>query len=255
MPVYRIVLSYDGSEFHGWQRQPEQRTVQGELERALSIIYQDQTSVQGAGRTDAGVHALGQCASFAPTKELPTKKIFASLRSLLPEDMCPLELHRAPDDFNARFKASARFYTYRLGLGPCPPLRRIRWEPPFTLDLAAMRSALPALRAATDFTSFCTREAAAKGSRCEIRELLLELEGDEMRLRIGADRFLHNMVRIVVGTLVEIGRGRWHPERMSMIIAARDRCSAGPTAPPQGLFLARVEYPEAALTMSDREPD
>ena len=247
MAVYRLILTYDGSEFHGWQRQPGMRTVQGEIERALAIVCREPVPVQGAGRTDAGVHALGQCASFAASDEIPMNRLLGSLRSLLPEDVRPLELHRAPDDFNARFSASARFYLYRLGLTPCPPMRGIRWEPPFRLDIGAMSAALPALRAGEDFTSFCTAEAAAKGSRCAIRTLVLEQEGDELRLRIGADRFLHNMVRVVVGTLVEVGRGRWRPERVGEILAGRDRGLAGPTAPPQGLFLERVEYPPSAL--------
>ncbi|MCB1162022.1 MAG: tRNA pseudouridine(38-40) synthase TruA [Candidatus Krumholzibacteriia bacterium] len=254
MPTYRLVLAYDGADFHGWQRQPGRRTVQGELERALAVLAREPVAVQGAGRTDAGVHALAQCASFTvPTGVRPgqsPRRLLGSLQGLLPEDVTPLRLHEAPADFNARFSATARFYVYRLGLGHCAPLRRLRWELGWRLDVEAMEEALALLREGTDFRGFSTREGAAKGSRCALRELALdgrEPEAGELRLRIGADRFLHNMVRIVVGTLVEIGRGRWRPERVAEILASGDRRLAGPTAPPQGLFLRAVEYPERFL--------
>ncbi|MBN2169950.1 MAG: tRNA pseudouridine(38-40) synthase TruA [Candidatus Krumholzibacteriota bacterium] len=254
MPVYRLVLAYDGERFAGWQRQPGLRTVQGELERALAVVARVPVRVQGAGRTDTGVHALGQCASFALDAPLPAARLLASLRGLLPEDVTPRELHRAPDDFHARFSAAARFYTYRLGLQACAPLRRLRWDLPCAVDPAAMRAALPALRAAEDFRGFATREGAARGSVCRIRELeLVEADG-ELRLHIGADRFLHKMVRIITGTLVEVGRGRWGPGRVAEILLTGDRTLAGPTAPAHGLFLRRVEYPEHQLTAPPAEP-
>jgi len=247
MPIYRLVLAYDGEGFAGWQRQPGLRTVQGELERALAVVARGPVRVQGAGRTDTGVHALGQCASFALEKPLSASRLLASLRGLLPEDISPRELHVAPEDFHARFSATARFYTYRLGLEPCAPLRRLRWDLRCAVDPEAMRAALPALREAGDFRGFATREGAAKGSTCRIRELELEEAGGELRLRIGADRFLHKMVRIITGTLVEVGRGRWGPGRVAEILLTGDRTQAGPTAPAHGLFLRRVEYPERCL--------
>ncbi|MBM4118015.1 tRNA pseudouridine(38-40) synthase TruA [bacterium] len=252
MPNYRLLLAYDGGDFRGWQRQPAGRSVQGELERALALLARAPVAVQGAGRTDAGVHALAQCASFAfdPPRPLPPERLLAALRGLLPADITPLAVHEAPADFNARYSATARFYEYRLGLVPCAPLRRLRWELGRPLDLAAMQAALDLLAGAEDFRAFSTREGAARGTRCRLRRLALarrEPAGDELSLAIGADRFLHNMVRIVVGTLVEIGRGRWQPERMAAILASGDRRLAGPTAPPQGLFLERVEYPARFL--------
>ena len=248
MTVYRLVLAYDGGAFHGWQKQPVQRSVQGELERALEILDRRPVKVQGAGRTDAGVHALGQCASFALENARSAHRLLGNLRGLLPDDVTPIELHEVPADFNARFSATARFYLYRLGRVHCAPLRHLRWELPMPVDTDRMRAALPALAAATDFRAFCTREGAAKGTHCRIRELeLLEPEPGELRLRIGADRFLHNMVRIIVGTLVDIGRKRWEPERMAEIIESGDRTLGGQTAPPHGLFLRRVEYPERFL--------
>jgi len=243
MPTYRLLLAYDGRDFRGWQKQPSQRTVHGELEGALVVLARADVSVQGAGRTDAGVHALGQCASFVLPEALPAHRLLAGLRGLLPDDVSALELHEVPEDFGARFSATARFYLYRLGLVPCAPLRHLRWDLPGSVDLAAMRAALGRLRDVTDWRAFCTKEAAAKGRVCHLRQLALEPDGGELRLRVGADRFLHNMVRILTGTLVEIGRGRWEPERVDLILAEGDRRLAGPTAPPHGLFLERVEYP------------
>ena len=214
MNVYRLLLAYDGCDFSGWQRQPELRTVQGELEKALAVVARHPVSVQGAGRTDAGVHALGQCASFVLEPSLSPRRLLASLRGLLPDDITPLVLERAPKDFNARFSATGRCYLYRMSQSRCAPFRRLRWDLSCRVDIERMQAALPPLAAAEDWRSFCTPQAAEKGTRCLIRELALEPDGDEIRLRIAADRFLHNMVRIIVGTLVEIGRGRWEPERI-----------------------------------------
>ncbi len=248
MTVYRLVLAYDGTDFHGWQKQTTDRSVQGELERALAILDRRPVKVHGAGRTDAGVHALGQCASFALENPRPARRLLGNLRGLLPDDITPIEIHEAPSDFNARFSATGRFYLYRLGRVHCAPLRRLRWELPMPVDPERMRAALPVLAAADDFRAFCTREGAAKGTHCRIRELeLLEPEPGELQLRVGADRFLHNMVRIITGTLVEIGKGRWEPERMAEVLASGDRTLAGLTAPPHGLFLRRVVYPERFL--------
>jgi tRNA pseudouridine38-40 synthase len=259
MPSYRLLVAYDGTDFHGWQRQPGLRSVQGELEQALAVLARAPVAVQGAGRTDAGVHALAQCASFQltapPERPLTPERLFAALRGLLPADISPLALHEVPADFNARFSATARFYHYRLGLAPCAPLRRLRWELHHKLDLAAMQAAIGEFAGAEDFRAFSTRIGALRGTRCRLRHLELdsrELESGELRLRVGADRFLHNMVRILVGTLVEIGRGRWEPERIATILASGDRQLAGPTAPPQGLFLERVEYPAPYLTPAER---
>lgn len=259
MPSYRLLLAYDGADFHGWQRQPGLRSVQGELEAALALLARAPVAVQGAGRTDAGVHALGQCASFQltppPERPFTPERLLLALRGLLPADISPLALHEVPADFNARFTATARFYQYRLGLAPCAPLRRLRWELRGPLDLEAMEAAIAALAGNEDFRAFSTRLGIAKGTRCRLRRLELdrrELPAGELRLRVGADRFLHNMVRILAGTLVEIGRGRWGPERIAAILASGDRRLAGPTAPPQGLFLERVEYPALYLTPSER---
>jgi tRNA pseudouridine38-40 synthase len=247
MPVYRLILAYDGSGFSGWQRQPGRRCIQSELESALAVLAREPVAVQGAGRTDAGVHALGQCASFKLERAFPEGRLLAALRGLLPEDVSPLSLARSADGFNARFSALGRHYQYRLSERACAPFRRLRWELPFSLDLAAMGEALEPLRGARQWRGFCTPEASAKGAICRLTELALEPWGDEIRLRIGADRFLHHMVRIIVGTLVEIGRGRWRPDRVAQILAEQDRTLAGPTAPAHGLYLMSVDYPPELL--------
>ncbi len=254
MTHYRLILAYDGAEFHGWQKQTVLRSVQGELERALSVLDRREVRVQGAGRTDAGVHALGQCASFAMENPRDAHRLLGNLRGLLPKDITPLRVHEVHEDFNARFSATGRYYVYRLGRRHCAPLRNLRWELPRGVDPDRMRAALPALAAAEDFRALTTREGQAKGTQGRIHELdLLEPEAGELRLRIGANRFLHNMVRIVVGTLVDIGRGRWEPEYMAEILASGDRRLAGPTAPPQGLFLRHVSYPERFLESDERD--
>jgi tRNA pseudouridine38-40 synthase len=254
MTRYRLVLAYDGADFHGWQRQSVLRSVQGELERALSVLDRKKVPVQGAGRTDAGVHALAQCASFTLERPRDPYRLLANLRGLLPRDITPLRVHEVDEEFNARFSATGRHYIYRMGRQHCAPLRGLRWELPKSVDLDRMRATLPHLAAAEDFRALTTSQGAAKGTICHLRELeLLELEAGELRLRIGADRFLHNMVRIIVGTLVEIGRERWAPEYMAEILASGDRTLGGLTAPPQGLFMSRVTYPERFLEPDERD--
>ncbi|MCP4546162.1 MAG: tRNA pseudouridine(38-40) synthase TruA [bacterium] len=246
---YRIVLGYDGLKFHGWQVQPGLRTVQLELESVLAQIMQEPVRAQSAGRTDAGVHALGQCASFTLSKEIATYRLLGSLRRLLPTDISPVFVERVPAGFHARFSATARFYTYRLALRPCAPFRHTHWLIHRRLDMGAMQHALLILRDATDFEGFCTREAAEKGTTCHLRQLELKLVGDELHFLIGANRFLHNMVRIITGTIVDIGLGRFEPSLMAQMLESGDRTLGGQTAPSQGLFFRSVEYPVESLLL------
>jgi len=173
--------------------------------------------------------------------------VLASLRGLLPKDITALELSEAHPDFHARFSATGRHYLYRIGLGKLAPFRRNRWETHYQLDEDRMRAALQALVGRHDFRGFCRTEAAEKGSICEIRYASLEREGDELHLRLGADRFLHNMVRIITGTMVDIGRGRFEPERMAEMLVSGERSRGGNTAPSHGLYLVRVDYPPELL--------
>jgi len=246
--VCRLILAYDGLDFHGWQVQPGKRTVQGELARSLAVVLRRETKVVGAGRTDAGVHALGQCASFELRRGDPDpRRLFASLRGLLPADITVLELSEVHPDFHARFSATGRHYLYRVGLRRMAPLRRRRWETRYRLDEDRMRAALQALPGRHDFRGFCRAQAAEKGSICDLRQATLDREGDELHLRLGADRFLHNMVRIIAGTLVDVGRGRFGPERIAEMLESGDRSMGGNTAPPRGLYLVRADYPPELL--------
>ncbi len=243
MKVYRLLLAYDGLDFHGWQVQTQERSVQGELEAALAVIFQREVPVSGAGRTDTGVHALGQCASFLVNEgEHAPDRVLASLRKLLPEDITALELHEAHPQFHARFSATGRHYLYRLSMENCAPFRRNRWETHYTLDLDRVEQALALLPGPHDFRAFCKVISADKGTLCNMRYADLEQVGDEVHLRFGADRFLHNMVRIILGTLVDIGRGHMEVERMAEILESGERSRGGNTAPPHGLYLVRVDY-------------
>ena len=242
MKNYRMVLSYDGTEFHGWQRQPDRRTVQGVLEDALLRITRKKVTVHGAGRTDAGVHALAQAAGFRGTFRLPDADLFRALNAVLPEDVRILSLGPAAPDFHARKSARAKVYRYRIVLAPqiSPFDRRYALHHPYPLNLRAMREAARLVARRADFTGFSSnrdRSPVRTVRRSELRK-----QGDEVVYAIEAEGFLRYMVRTIVGTLIEIGRGKFPPERIEEIFARRDRSLAGPTAPAKGLCLVRVDY-------------
>lgn len=246
-----ITVSYEGAGFAGFARQPGQRTVQGEIETALATALRTPVETTGAGRTDAGVHALGQVVSFSVGIEADLKALLRSLNALTGPDIAVTEMRRASGDFNARFSAVGREYRYRVVPGPVPPLflARTAWWVPQALDLGAMREGAQHLIGEHDFKSFCVT-ASAEGKRTVRRVDLLEIEpAHEMGehcivVRIAGNAFLHSMVRIIVGSLVEIGRGRQDPRWLASALAACDRDAAGPTAPPEGLTLWHVHYPE-----------
>lgn len=239
----RITLAYDGSEFHGWQVQPGLRTVQGTLLEALERLIELDGIPPGAGRTDAGVHARGQVCSVPLAQADWLARVQQALPSMMPDDIAIRSIVEAPADFHARHSARGRHYSYRLLPLKDPFRRHDHWQFGWQLDRARMQRALMPLIGDHDCTSFCVATSLeADRTRCVIRETSIELDGDALVFRISADRFLHSMVRIIVGTLVEIGRGRLDETAFAGILAARDRRAAGPTAPPQGLCLDAVDY-------------
>jgi tRNA pseudouridine38-40 synthase len=245
MRVIRLDIAYDGTGFSGWQRQPEgRRTVQGVLEETLARVLQGPVTLHGAGRTDAGVHALGQVASFTTERALPAERLFLALRTMLPRDLSVTSVVDAPWDFHARFSAKGKIYRYLLtdGRVRSPFLTRYAWEYPRSLDTDLMREGASHLVGTHDFTSFAASTADLRSAVRTIRRIDLFRRGERIHLLIEGDGFLHHMCRNIVGTLTSVGRSRIPAGRIADILAARDRGRAGATAPPQGLCLAKVHY-------------
>jgi len=242
-----MTVQYDGSHYLGWQTQPCGRTVQDVVEERLSRILDHSIRVHGAGRTDRGVHARGQEVTFETANPLPLDRLCQGMNALLPEDIAVVAWRDAPPGFHARHSARRREYAYQIWRPriPSPFVQRYVWHLHRHLDLPAMRQAATHVLGRHDFTSFCAAESMGEGDNA--REVF-HSDWEERRelwiYRIRASAFLHHMVRILVGTMVEVGKGMRHPDDLPQVIAARDRRRAGPTAPAQGLFLERVEYEE-----------
>ncbi len=245
-------VSYDGAGFAGFARQPGLRTVQGDLEQALATILRRPVDTVGAGRTDAGVHALGQVVSFPETGLEPAlEALVRSLNALTGDDLVVQSASYAEPGFSARRSATAREYRYHLVPGPVPPLfnRKTAWWVRRALDLEAMREAAGFLIGEHDFAAFCVKESAAEGPtsrRVDTVEIVPAREMGEhlIVVRVVGNAFLHSMVRIIVGSLAEVGAGRRDPEWIEQALRSRDRAQAGPTAPPHGLTLWHVTYPD-----------
>jgi tRNA pseudouridine38-40 synthase len=241
----KVTLEYDGTDFAGWQVQPGERTVQGVLEDAFSDLEGAPVAVAGAGRTDAGVHALGQVASVESGLALPVEAVAAALNARLPDDLLVRWVEDAPPGFHARYSAVSRRYFYLIGLAPSPLWRRHRWLVTYDLDRDRMAEAARHLEGERDFSSFAVAGSEPNHHRCRVSLVSLEWEarhGGMIVFRVEADRFLRGMVRSIVGTLVEVGRGRTAPADIPGVLAASDRSAAGPTAPPWGLYLERITY-------------
>ncbi len=242
MQNYKVILSYDGTDFRGWQRQPGERTVQGALEAAVSKITRKKVTVHGAGRTDAGVHALAQAANFHVITRLADDDLFRALNAVLPWDLRIASLERAAPEFHARKCAKSKVYRYRIVLAPSmsPFDFRYALHWPYPLNIREMRKAAPLFARRADFTAFSSNRELGPVrtvSRSEIKKT-----GGELVYTIEAGGFLRTMVRTIVGTLLEIGRGKASPEDVEALFAGKDRTKAGPTAPAKGLCLIRVDY-------------
>lgn len=243
MVTYRLDLAYDGSGFHGFARQPQVRTVQGELEAVLTRIFRHPVETVGAGRTDAGVHARHQVVSFRTADRIDPARIQKAVNSLLgPEIVCTSAAVVA-DEFNARFSAGWRSYRYQVLARPLPdPLRRrVVWHVPYELDPVPMDRAARLLVGEHDFSSFC-RRAEGRSNVRRVLEAAWLAEGDLLVFAIRATAFCHQMVRSIVGLCVDIGRGRRPIEAVAEALEARNRSAVPTVAPPQGLILWEVFY-------------
>ena len=244
MTVLKLTLEYDGTDFVGWQVQPNGRSVQQELEKGIERLCGEPVRVTGAGRTDAGVHARGQVASLRAPRELPLRAWTAGLNALLPDDVACLRAEAAPEGFDARRWARGKRYTYAILETPVrSPLERGRaWEIRRPLDVDAMRRAAPALLGVHDFSAFRAADCPARTTVREMRRLEIGQNGSRLELAVEATAFLKHMVRNIVGTLVEVGHGRREVDSLAALLEGRDRTQAGPTAPAHGLVLDEVFY-------------
>lgn len=243
---YFIFISYKGTSYHGWQLQPNSVTVQKILENALSVILGEEISTTGAGRTDSGVHALFFCAHFdSLSPDLSEKeKLVFRLNRFLPEDISVSAIRKVHPDANARYSAISRTYQYFISRTKDPFFNSSSWFLHGDIDVKAMNQACIILYRHSDFTSFSKLHSGSKTNICRIYDAQWEDKDNRLVFTIRADRFLRNMVRAIVGTLVEIGFGKMNQVEFEEIIIARDRCRAGTSAPAKGLFLVDIDYPE-----------
>jgi tRNA pseudouridine38-40 synthase len=242
----RIDVAYDGTAFHGWQTQPELRTVQGVLEACLAGVLGESVRIVGAGRTDAGCHARGQVASFVMHGRLPVAAVAAHLRRQLPDDVAVNRVREAPAGFDARRSARARRYTYRLLDRPDVLLQRTAWFPRRALAADALEQAMRPLAGERDCAAFAARGGSVSRTECRIHRAAWRRWEGGLQLDIVADHFLYHMVRNVVGTALVAMRQPDPAAAMEAVVDSRDRAKAGPTAPPQGLCLEEVFYPAEA---------
>ncbi|MDE7402335.1 MAG: tRNA pseudouridine(38-40) synthase TruA [Muribaculaceae bacterium] len=246
---YMLRLAYSGLGFHGWQRQPNASSVQQTLEEALAVILRHPVELTGAGRTDAGVHARTMFAHFDTEASITShEKFLISLNRLSGHNIAVQELINVQDDAHARFDATSRTYKYFIASRKSPFLQDLSWFVPTPLNVDSMNDAARLLLDTEDFTSFAKLHSDAKTNICRVTEASWENWENNfcvpgLVFTITADRFLRNMVRAVVGTLVEVGRGKLDTEGFRRVIEAKDRCVAGNSVPPQGLFLWDITYP------------
>lgn len=245
MRNFMLTLSYDGSRYHGWQRQGNtENTIQQRLESALSRVLSQPVEISGSGRTDAGAHAKMQVASFKADTALTADEILAGLRALMPEDIAAHSLTDAPPRFHARLSCTGKTYVYRVQNSPVPNVfeRKYMYRIDEELDLEKMRSAAKLLLGEHDFSAFCSNKRMKKSAVRRVDEIRIDSFGSELRFTVSGNGFLYNMVRIIVGSLLEVGAQRMTQEALAAALKSKKRENAGPTAPVCGLCLYEVRY-------------
>lgn len=256
MPRYKLTLEYDGTPFSGWQRQENAPSVQAALERAAEAVDGAPVRVHGAGRTDSGVHALGQAAHLDLTKDLAPDTVRDAINfHLKPDPVAVIEAEQVSDEFHARFSAVKRHYLYRM-IDRRAPLTLDRsqvWRVSRKLDAEAMHHAAQALAGRHDFTTFRDAQCQADSPVKTLDAISVSRYGEEVQLTCSARSFLHRQVRSMVGSLVEVGVGKWSARDLASALAAADRSRCGPVAPPDGLYLVAVDYPPTAGAASGAE--
>ncbi|MBB6609492.1 tRNA pseudouridine(38-40) synthase TruA [Pontibacter sp. Tf4] len=241
---YFLEIAYDGTRFHGWQVQPNALSVQEVLDDSLSKILRETIVTTGSGRTDTGVHASQQFVHFDCSQQLDPQQVVYRLNRILPNDISAYNLYLMPDEAHARYDAFARTYHYHITLRKNPFKRYYAWYHSRALDVAKMNEAANILLKYEDFTTFSKVKGDTKHYRCNMYEAHWQQQGDELTFTIRANRFLRGMVRLIVGALVDVGRGKLTIAQFEQMIASQDRSQASGAAPSEGLYLARVEYPE-----------
>jgi tRNA pseudouridine38-40 synthase len=247
MPRYRLTVEYDGSEYVGWQRQENGPSVQGAIEKAVLSLTGEAVSIRGAGRTDSGVHAMGQVAHLDLTREWASHTLRNALNAhltLARERVSILDAAEAPPDFDARFSAVRRHYLYRIISRPSPLALEARraWWVPKTLDHEAMHEAAQRLVGHHDFTTFRSAHCQATSPLRTLDRLDVTRSGESIEIRASAQSFLHNQIRSFAGSLKLVGEGKWTPDDLKVALEARDRKACGPVAPPEGLYFMQVDY-------------
>ncbi|EXX88985.1 tRNA pseudouridine synthase A [Paenibacillus darwinianus] len=251
-----MVVSYDGGAYQGFQSQPSGLTVQDELEKAIRRLSGQDVRLDGSGRTDAGVHAQGQVINFLSTSPIPVERWAIAMNGWLPHDIVVRSAHEMPEAFSSRKSAIRKTYRYSISTGKHPNVfnRRFRYHHYNPLDVEAMRVGIRHLLGEHDFSSFTSAGSTKKSHVRTVYEVRIERDGPDIHLFITGNGFLYNMVRIVVGTLLWVGEGKWKPDCIGPILAARDRSKAGPRAEAHGLVLWEVRYPEPFQMILDNDP-
>ncbi|MDQ0418176.1 tRNA pseudouridine38-40 synthase [Croceifilum oryzae] len=244
MKKIQLIISYDGTDYAGYQRQPEQRTIQGTLEEALKRLTREEIHIHGSGRTDAGVHALGQVCHFETVSPIPGEKYTYILRKMLPRDIVVRFSQEVSMDFHSRKSAHWKTYRYSIDTNRIPNvfMRRFQTHDPISLDPVLMQEAANYLVGTHVFTSLCSTKTVVEDHRRTIYACMIREDQGIVSIEVSGSGFLYNMVRIIAGTLVEVGRGERDPHSILALLSACDRRLAGPTYPPEGLTLVEVGY-------------